>query len=289
MNQYIKDIIERRIKDLPTLPVVATRIFEVTNDPEATVEDLKEIISTDQVVTGRILRAVNSAYYGFPRQVDTLSKAIVILGFNNVRSLALSVSIMEMYTKKSATGFNYQELWKHAVGTAFCARALAKVFHPREMEKLFIAGLLHDIGLVAMNQCFPKDFVGVLRESLRSQRPIHAVEEEKFNFNHGDIGQFIADRWLLPKGLSQAIGMHHMPHKASEEDKAMVYAVHTADFVCKRFGFGDFGDNIMYDFKLAFRPALDMYGITEKGAEGEVDALLKKDIGEAAAFIDIFK
>jgi len=289
MNQYIKDIIERRIKDLPTLPVVATRIFEVTNDPESSVDDLKEIISTDQVVTGRILRAVNSAYYGFPRQVDTLSKAIVILGFNNVRSLALSVSIMEMYTKKSATGFNYQELWKHAVGTAFCARALAKVHHPRDMEKLFIAGLLHDIGLVALNQCFPKDFVVVLKEVHKSHRPLNLVEQEKFNFNHGDIGQYIADRWLLPKGLTQAIGLHHSPQKATFEDKPLVWAVHTADFICKRFGFGDFGDSTMYDYKMAFRPALDMYGITEKGAEGEINDILIKDIEEARVFVDMFK
>lgn len=286
MDDAKKKKIEANIKDLPTLPTIATRIFEVTNDPEATVDDLKEIISTDQVVAGRILRAVNSAYYGFPRQIDTLSKAIVILGFNNVRSLALSVSIMEVFSKKSASGLNFGELWKHAVGAAFCARSLARKYIPRDIEKIFIAGLLHDIGIVAMGQSFPEEYAKILDSVKASGKMLYALEDEAFGFNHANVGQFMADKWLLPGTLSSAIGVHHNPAMAEPENQAICYAVHAADYLCKVYEFGSYGEADA-EFKQTYRPAMDMFNITDQGCDDAMQKLLDNDIEEASTFLNI--
>lgn len=286
MDDKTKEKIEASIKDLPTLPTIAAKIFEVTNDPESSVDDLKEIISTDQVVAGRILRAVNSAYYGFPRQIDTLSKAIVILGFNNVRSLALSVSIMDVFSKRIVSGLNISELWKHAVGTAFCARSLARKYIPKDIEKIFIAGLLHDIGIVAVGQSFPGEYSKILSTIKTSGKMLYMMEDEVFGFNHADVGHFMADKWLLPGTLSTAIGDHHSPASAEVENQPISFAVHAADYLCKNYEFGQYGEAAA-DFSQTYRPAMDMFNITEQGCDDALKKLLDNDIEEASTFLSI--
>ncbi|HOC90881.1 MAG TPA: HDOD domain-containing protein [bacterium] len=287
MNETTRNRIVDKIRDLPTLPSTVAQIISVTNDPEASVEDLKKIIEADQVVAGRILRAVNSAYYGFPRQVDTLSKAIVILGFNNVRSIALSVSIMELFPMKSPNSFSYNQLWAHAVGVAHCARSIARVFNPRQTEQYFVAGLLHDIGLVAMNQCFPDDFINCYNSAIKQKRPLFEVEVERFEFDHADVSQFVADRWLLPSTLSTAIGLHHRPHEANDNDK-IVYAIHTADIICKTMAFGDYGDNAPFSLDSIYKPAAKMFEITPEGPSGNLKKILAEDLKEAEGFVKLF-
>ena len=288
MEEVVKNKISQKIRDLPTLPMIAAQIFQVTNDPDATVEDLQEIISADHVVTGRILRAVNSAYYGFPRQIDVLSKAIVILGFNNVRSLALSVSIMEMYPRKSPTRFNYGELWAHAIGTAHCARAIAKIHNPRNIEQYFVAGLLHDIGIIALNQCFRSEFMECVDAAQEQKRPLYKVESEKFEFNHAEVSGFIADKWLLPEPLAEAVAFHHNPKKSLDYPN-IVYAVHAADIICKIFNFGDYGDNEPFSLHSIYEPARKMFNISEQQLPEDLAGAITEDLEEAKSFMKIFK
>lgn len=278
--------IEKEVKDLPTLPAVASKIFEVTNDPESSVDDLKSIIATDQVVAGRILRAVNSAYYGYPRQINTLSQAIVILGFNNVRSLALSVSIMEIFSGEKG-GFDFRQLWTHAVGTAFNGRALARVFNAKSAEQFFVAGLLHDIGLVAMNKCFPDKFAACLGEACRNGKPLYKCEREAFGFNHADVGHVMANNWLLPQSLTDTITYHHEPRNAVDNTD-MVYAIHVSDIICKVHDFGDYGDNEPFGFDSIYHKAAEKYRIGPEGPEEEILQELEADMEEASGFINIF-
>ncbi|MFA6450301.1 MAG: HDOD domain-containing protein [bacterium] len=287
MDEATRAKIAASIKDLPTLPSITTQIFAITSDPDATVEELKSIISTDQVVAGRIMRAVNSAYYGFPRQIDNLTKAIVILGFNNVRSITLSVSMMEIF-KPTATGFNHSELWAHAVGTAHCARTLARANFPRSNDQFFLAGLLHDIGFVALNRCFPDEFMACVSSAINQKRPFFEVEDEMFEFNHADVGQFIADKWLLPAGLVKAIGCHHRPQDAVD-DLEITYAVHVADILCKLASFGSYGDNEPFNLSSIYEPAKRMYEIGEDGPKSELKNEIIEDLEEAASFVNILK
>lgn len=246
MRPEVLQVIESKIKDLPTLPSVAMHIIEVSRNPEATVEELKAVISGDLVVSARVMKLVNSAYFGFPRQISSLSKAIVILGFNNVRALAMSVSIMDMYRPRAGKQrLNYQELWKHTVGAAAASRALALNAMPRAAEQCFMAGLLHDIGVIVLDQSFPNEYAAVLRYQEEKQAPLYVAEQAILGYTHAEVGGFVCEKWLLPPALVQAIAGHHDPGMAEDTDKTILIA-HTADIITKMRGFGDFGDNAYY-------------------------------------------
>jgi HD-like signal output (HDOD) protein len=244
LNESVIKKIESRVQDMPTLPVIAAKILEVLDDPDSSASDLKKVISLDSVLTARLLRMVNSAFYGFPRRIDSLTNAIVILGFNNVRSLALSVSILDFFENAAARSkrLDYTALWKHSVGVAFCSRLLARKTMPDFTEQGFVAGLLHDIGIIVVDNCFRDQFTLCLAATSAERRPLQEIEKEIMGFTHAEIGQYAAEKWLLPQNLVEAIGYHHNPAKATSNFE-LTAIVHVADVICKTRKFGNYGDN----------------------------------------------
>jgi HD-like signal output (HDOD) protein len=279
-------VIESRIRDLPTLPTVATRIFEVSNNPETTIEDLRKIIATDPVVSSRVLKLVNSAYFGYPQKIDSLSKAILILGFNNIRALAMSVSIMEMYHEPSgARRLSYAEVWKHAVGTAFCGRALALNALPRYAEQCFVAGLLHDIGIIIIDQCFPKDYSRVIKEAGDRGVPFHIAEQDILGYTHTEVCGFIAKKWLLPTTLAEAITGHHDPSLSTEHRK-LALTTHTADVLARIRGFGDYGDNATFSMASIVPEARILFHVREDFPDTYLETI-DFELREAARLVKI--
>jgi putative nucleotidyltransferase with HDIG domain len=267
---------------------VATKILEVTEDPESSVDDLKEIIMMDQVVSARLLKAVNSAFFGFPRKIDTISQAIVILGFNNVRSLALSVSILTaMPPKPSRIGFDHRKFWRHSAGTAFVARAMAKSARLRDSELFFVAGLLHDIGFIPMDQTIPQDLKKALEYSKQHNIPVYQAEKEVMGFTHADVGCFIAEKWLLPTTLKEPIALHHAPPLQLEHPQ-LTYAVHAADIICKIREYGGYGDNAMLCIDNIEEIARKMFKI-EDDLPKETESFLTEDLAEASDFFALFE
>jgi putative nucleotidyltransferase with HDIG domain len=288
VEQDIKDKIRLKIKDMPTLPMIATRILEVTGDPESSVRDLQEIIKMDQVVSARIMKAVNSAFFGFPRRIDTLSQAIVILGFNNVRSLALSVSISGAFAKEqSGSGFPHGKLWQHAVGVAFMAQALARSLGWRKTEHFFMAGLLHDIGFIPMDQAFPGDLQAAFALSRKEEMPLYLAEKEKLGFTHADVGHYIAEAWLLPPTIAEPIALHHAPPERLDNPE-VTYAVHAADILCKLRNFGGYGDNQFVDAAGIDEQARGLFKIKDSIPK-DVEEFLDENMGLASDFYSIFK
>lgn len=288
MEQDIKEKIRHRIKDMPTLPVIATRILEATGDPESSVRDLQEIIKMDQVVASRIMKAVNSAFFGFPRRIDTLSQAIVILGFNNVRSLALSVSIIGALAKEqSDTGFPHAGLWQHAVGVAFISQALARSLGWRKTEHFFMAGLLHDIGFIPMDQALPGDLQAAFALSRNEEMPLYLAEKEKLGFTHADVGHYIAEAWLLPPTIAEPIALHHAPPERLDNPE-VTYAVHAADILCKLRNFGGYGDNQFVDAGSIDEEARKLFKIKDNIPK-EVSEFLDENMAHASDFFAIFK
>lgn len=218
-NQAKINIVLRRVKDIPSLPEVVTKVMELVSNPTSSAAELSKVIAHDPGLTTRVLRLVNSAYYGFPKQISSVQQAIMILGFTTMRGLVLSTSIFKIFTPKdSKTGktIDYRDFWKHSISTALCARVVAEKVGMTEIGDAFSCGILHDIGKVVLDQYDHSDYVEVfkiLRQPYTSEQLLE-MEEKVIGVNHADIGYRVADKWNLPVTLSETIRCHHNPLEA---------------------------------------------------------------------------
>jgi putative nucleotidyltransferase with HDIG domain len=202
-----------KIKELPTLPDVVFKVNEVVNDPSTSAADLESVISRDQAIAAKVLRLVNSAFYGLPGRVDTLSRAIPLLGFSTVRNLVMSVSIFDM---AAITGFDMKAFWRHSFATSLIAQTIAKADGFPWAETQSLAGLLHDIGKVLLFQHFTKHYEAV--QNLMEKKGLGFLEAERslYSIDHAMVGAAIADKWSFPPNIKAAIEFHHNPEPAGD-------------------------------------------------------------------------
>ena len=222
------------IEKLPSLPGVVTKIIEVVNNPKSTATDLNNIISKDQSLTSNTLKLANSAYYGFPRKISKITEAIVILGFNTVKGLALSASVCDMFkSSKEIEEFSPAKLWQHSVAVAICAELIAKKINYKDTEELFILGIIHDIGILVILQFFPDEFLKILKETKQKQQNLSKTEKEILGIDHGILGKRLSLKWKLPKLFGDVIGFHHTPNFASGESKLISSIIYLADLIIR--------------------------------------------------------
>ncbi|MGD9579978.1 MAG: HDOD domain-containing protein [Vampirovibrionia bacterium] len=227
------NMVLRKVKDIPSLPEVVTKIMELVSNPTSSAAELSQVIAHDPGLTTRVLRLVNSAYYGFPKQISSVQQAIMILGFTTMRGLVLSTSIFKIFTPKdSKTGrtIDYKQFWKHSISTALCARVIAEKIKMPEIGDAFSCGILHDIGKVVLDQYDHSDYVEVfklLKPKYTSDQLLEA-EEHVIGINHANIGYRVADKWNLPMNLSETIRCHHKP-MGSMSHMRMVSVIYVAN------------------------------------------------------------
>jgi len=206
----------KKVRDIPSLPEVVTKVMELVSNPNSSAAELSRVIAHDPGLTTRVLRLVNSAYYGFPKQISSIQQSIMILGFTTMRGLVLSTSIFKIFSPKDAKAgktLDYKEFWKHSIATALCARLIANNLGITEGGEAFSCGILHDIGKVVFDQYGHSDYVEVFKllgPRYTSEEMIRA-EEEIIGMNHANIGYKLADKWNLPESLSETIRCHHNP------------------------------------------------------------------------------
>jgi len=204
-----------RTESLPTLPSVATHVLMIASDPDASASDLTNVIVNDPSLTSRLLKVVNSAFYGFRQKIGTVERAVILLGTGEIVALAFGLATAKLFNVSQLKGvYSPKSLWQHSMCTGLIAENLCKRFPEYKKLGVFTAGLLHDFGKIVLIENFSDMYGKVHVEAKTHDLPLFELEEEKFGLNHAIIGEVLASNWNLPDALVQAIAFHHQPFSA---------------------------------------------------------------------------
>lgn len=231
----------KRIDKLAPLPTLMKSILELSENPKTSASKLADVIKTDMSLTAKILKIVNSAYYGFHREIGNINHAVVILGFNEIKNITLAACLIQYFPNGGDKHFNRNEFWIHALGAAYTASALS-VYSPKVIANdAFVIGLLHDFGKVVLDQHFKESFRMVIEKAVQEKRPLHEVSVELIGIDHTEIGGLVAESWNLPVPLVRAIEYHHNPSLVNRQDHE-VHIAHLANYFCHKHQIGSSGN-----------------------------------------------
>lgn len=194
---------------LPTLPIVAVKLIELSRSPDSGVRDYVELVRTDPAISAKLLKSANSTLFGLGTRVTSLDRAVPLLGTTVVTSLALSFSLVEAAMPKGALSSSYKDCWQHSVIQAAAAESLAALIPGGSSAEFFLAGLLADIGRLAMLRTIPEEYSKVVSQAEQSKQPLFEVEQRILGFDHASVGSNLSKHWKLPETLSAAIAAHH--------------------------------------------------------------------------------
>ena len=214
-----------------------SKLLHVVNSPDTSADDAAGLIEKDPALTSKMLRLANSAFYGIPRSISSVSSAVVILGFNTIRSLVLSASVMKMFSSGKAA-FDKDRFWRHSVVTAMCARAIVRHFISIKMmdpESAFCAGILHDIGKLIFNEYMYKEYMTAIELAHVRSIPLLEAENVVLGINHAEVGRILSDKWALPLDLEYCLVYHHAPQDADGIND-LVTTIHLADQMAHGMG-----------------------------------------------------
>lgn len=238
----------KNVAELATLSPVALRAIQILNDSEVNVGKVTETVTLDQSMTAKILKLVNSSFYGFQGKISSLSQAIILLGFNTVRSIILSVSVLQTFSGGAKCSlFDIGRFWEHSVGTAFIAKRLAEQVRYRQPEDAFVAGLLHDVGRVFIIQFLRSEFERIVVLRKEQDLSIREAEEKVLGVDHSWIGGTIVKNWNFPSDLCCGIGYHHAPDALANREDGLFSAsiIHLSDILCRGLNLGFAGDDFV--------------------------------------------
>jgi putative nucleotidyltransferase with HDIG domain len=229
MNDSLRLHVEK-ITKLPTLPAIAQEILALADDDLLSINKLVKIIENDPAISAKILSVANSAYFGVLTQVDTLHSAIMRIGFNSVKNIAIGISVLTVLgDRKRDRAIDYQRIFNHSVAVGFIAKLLSRRFKLADPDQILINGLLHDIGLLIMSKYFPNTYLKVL-DTFDNEKTLPYAEKEVFDFTHADIGRWMAEKWNLPDTVLDTVLYHHTP-SLSQNNLKHVAIVHIADYI----------------------------------------------------------
>lgn len=227
------------VRDLPmsmseTLPAV----IDACDNADTSVNELTALISADQSLVAMLLKLANSAYYGYARRIETLPEAIVLLGFSTIKSLAITATTMNLlFQSDDELSDVRHEIWSHSLGVGVAARALARKRGNIHPEKAFVAGLLHDLGMIILSVYRKDDFVQVVAHARAEGISYEAAELEVLGFSHADLGAQVAEAWSFPATHCEAIRCHHEPSTATLQP-GLAQVAHLADWMVVDLGVG---------------------------------------------------
>ncbi len=229
----------KKVTTIATLPEVTARIISTVEDPRGTAAQLHKIVTHDPALVTRILKVVNSAFYGLPGQIASIERAIVLLGLNAVKNIAVAASIGQLFRgARLCSDYTAKDLWLHCIATAVGSRELARQLKLPIGDEAFLAGMIHDIGLLISLQLFPEQLRSVC-EQAKAGGVFVELEHMIIGPDHQAMGMALAEQWKFPRTCQLVAGYHHAPDRVAADARLLVSLVYVADTICceKKIGF----------------------------------------------------
>lgn len=273
------DQLVENVEKLHSLPTVYYRLDSAINDPHSSTSAIGEIISEDTGLSARLLKLANSAFFNFPSKVDTISMAVSIIGTRQIRDLALATSVVRLFDDIPDDIISMQDFWQHSIACGVCTRNLGYLQNASNAEAYFVAGLLHDIGSLAIYSQIPKAATKILEYINANHVSLTEVERKALKSDHAIIGSKLLKLWRLPPTLVEAVQYHHTPSKASVTT-ALIDSVHISDIVATAMMYGNSGDPMV--------PALDTAALERaRVSENQLSKLVENMDKQYHEFIEI--
>ena len=244
-QEIIEKHIQAYIGRMPSLSTTVSKVLEICNLPNASANDLNRVISLDPVLTAHVLKLINSAYYALPNQVSSLARAIIMLGLNTVKNLALSTAVVGAIGKKASfSALPMDPFWGHSICVGVTAKALAAMrgVAVSQREEYFVAGMLHDLGKIPLNVCFAEQYGQALQLAALEQGSLARAEQLFVGLDHGMVGRLMAEKWRLSGSIVEAMSRHHAPEQATDESRVLVATVALANLYANTYEIGSAGD-----------------------------------------------
>ena len=257
------------ITKVASLPTVYLKLEEAIRKPGVTNRDLTQIINEDVAMAARLLRIANSAFYNFPSKVDTVAQALAIIGINQLQDLVLACSMVSMFKNVPEELVTMESFWKHSIACGVTARVLADLRRENNIERFFLAGLLHDIGRLVFYMLRAKDMAKVLQDAETRKHLLSHSEKEHFGFSHAKLGGMLLKAWKLPSPLVASTAYHHTPLRAKQYtlDASII---HISDIIANSLALGSTGEKRAPPIN---EEAWDMIGLPNTVIDKVIDKL----------------
>ena len=274
----------KKAKNIPSLPQVTSKLLTVFNDTNPPAKEVSKIIESDQSLAAQVLKQANSPFYGFPSRISTLQHAIVLMGFNAIKNLAIGSSVTRMKRTGASAILGSEQFWEHSLGVGVGARAIGKEIGYPSPEELLAAGLLHDTGKLILSDSFPKEYEEVVKEAEERGEEIYQPEKRVLGGSHDDVGGWFTKTNRFPCVLKACVQYYHTPgSELSDEFNTAVKIVHIADHLCKLEGIGWAGGTVCSE---ETEDTYSSIGLTNEARE-RVVAGLKAEVAQTKAFFGI--
>ena len=282
IKEEILKLVQKNDSDLPTLPVVINKIISVASDNRSTIDELGEVIAYDQAMTAKLLQLSNSIYYSQKSQVETIQRAITVIGFDEIIGIALGMAVLTSFKNASEMSLNISSLWMHSIGVATTSTEIASRTNPGGISKVFIPALLHDIGKIIFSVYFKDEYKIVQKFAEERKKTIHYAENAIFKMDHAVLSALLMKRWKFPNSITIPCRFHHNPDSAPIEFKRHSHLIALADYITQKAGFGLKGSVIPN----ISENSLSVLGLNQAKTELIIDQVQRKK-DEIQAFFEI--
>lgn len=230
--------------EVPSLPDIFIRLDQAINDPRCSLSDISHIIGSDTGLSARLLRLANSAFYSFPAKIDTITRALTLVGTRQLRDLVLATAVIRTFKKVPPRLADMDAFWRHSVAVGVAARIIAIYQREVNVEHYYVAGILHDIGRLVQYLLIPDECVMCYEIANSRTLPLYQAEREHLGFDHADTGHALLAEWNLPTSLIDPVAHHHRPSQSVAYPREAA-VLHLADIVANAFGFGSSGEHLV--------------------------------------------